>query len=235
MDIPEHIVQTIRRKYFRPAKLSDPFSDFSQEELKAIISKCDADLTETDLICIFQSLLPAGNYNESVYFLPIALERFCKDDGDGASTLCDNMLRWIGQQKERLESDGVYDELLSFFGDAFAEMTSSFELAGDCPKNCGRACAVFEALNAISTVTALGDLLLQRHLGGAETYEQAAWLVFFLEQNLYGLYRHSAYLQDVSNDKPLLRKAYDTILSHALNDEDLLRFWNRRLDSCGIW
>ena len=198
MNIPEHIVQTIRRKYSRPAKLSDPCSDFSQEELKAIISKCDADLTETDLICISQSLLPAGNYNESVYFLPIALERFCKDDG-------------------------------------FAEMTSSFELAGDCPKNCGRACAVFEALNAISTVAALGDLLLQRHLGGAETYEQAAWLVFFLEQHLYGLYRQSAYLQEVFNDKPLLRKAYDTILSHALNDEDLLRFWNRRLDSCGIW
>ena len=215
--------------------MSDPCSDFSQEELKAIISKCDADLTDTDLTCIFQSLLPAGDYHESIYFLPIALERVCKDDGDGASTLCDNLLRWIGQQKERLESDGIFDELLSFFDDAFAEMTSSFTLAGEYPQNCSRVCAIFEALNAISTITALGDMLLQKHLGNAETYDQAAWLVFFLEQHLYGLYRQSAYLQGVSNDKPLQQKAYDTIISHALNDESLLRFWNKRLNSCGIW
>ena len=54
MNIPEHIILTIRSKYTRPAKLSDPGSDFSQEERMAIISKSDADLTDTDLICIFQ-------------------------------------------------------------------------------------------------------------------------------------------------------------------------------------
>ena len=114
-------------------------------------------------------------------------------------------------------------------------MTSSFTLAGEYPQNCGRVCAIFEALNAISTITAFGDMLLQKHLGNAETYDQAAWLVFFLEQHLYGLYRQSAYLQGVSNDNPLQQKAYDTIISHALNDESLLRFWNKRFNSCGIW
>ena len=36
-------------------------------------------------------------------------------------------------------------------------------------------------------------------------------------------------------DLSLQQKAYDTIISHALNDESLLRFWNKRLNSCGIW
>ena len=85
MNIPEHILLTIRSKYARPAKLSDPCLDFTQEELTDIIRKSDADLTDTDLICIFQSYLPAGEYCESIYFLPVALERVCNDDGDGAA------------------------------------------------------------------------------------------------------------------------------------------------------
>ena len=73
MTVPEDIKEIVGRKYSRPTKLSDPGSDFSQEELEAIIHKADADLTDTDLICIFQNFLPAGEYRESVYFLPLAL------------------------------------------------------------------------------------------------------------------------------------------------------------------
>ena len=234
MNIPEHIILTIRSKYTRPAKLSDPGSDFSQEERMAIISKSDADLTDTDLICIFQSYLPAGEYCESIYFLPIALERICNDDGDGAVTICDNLLRWIGQQKEKLEADGIYDELLSFFDHTFAELTSTFILAGNYPENCNRAISIFEALNAISPAMALGDQLLQRHLGKLETYEQAAWQVFFLEHHLY-VYHESAYLQGLVDNKTWQQKAYDNIIAVALNDDGLLSFWNKHLNSCGIW
>ena len=234
MNIPEHIILNIRRKYNRPAKLSDPGSDFSQEELTDIIGKSDADLTDTDLICIFQSYLPAGEYCESIYFLPIALERICNVDGDGPVTICDNLLRWIGQQKENLEGDGIYSELLSFFECMFTELTSTFTLAGNYPENCNRAISIFEALNAISPSTALGDQLLQKHLGNLETYEQAAWLVFFLEHHLY-VYHESAYLQSLVNNKAFQQKAYDNIISVALNDEGLLVFWNKYLNSCGIW
>ena len=234
MNIPEQIIQNIRSKYTRPAKLSDPGSDFSQEELKAIISKSDADLTDTDLICIFQSYLPAGEYCESIYFLPIALERICNDDGDGAVTICDNLLRWIGQQKEKLEVDGIYDELLLFFDHTFAELTSSFILAGDYPENCNRAISIIEALNTISPAMALGDQLLQKHLGKLVTYEQAAWLVFFLEHQLY-VCHNSAYLQGLVNNKVVQQNAYDIIIAVALNDEGLLNYWDKHLNSCGIW
>jgi len=235
MNIPEHIILTIRHKYNRPAKLSDPGSDFSQEELTDIISKSDADLTDTDLICIFQSFLPAGDYCESIYFLPIALERIRNDDEDGAVTICDNLLRWIGQQKVNLEADGIYDELLSFFDHTFAELTSTFTLEGNYPENCNRATIIFEAFNAISPDMPLGDQLLQKHLGIVETYAQAAWLVFFLEGFLYGIHKHSAFLQNVANDKSLQQKAYKIIIAQAINDNNLLRFWDKHFNSCGIW
>ena len=66
-------IQKICSKYPRPEKFSDPGGDFSEEELENLIRKSDNDLTETDLMCIFQGALPAGEYQEVMYFLPIAL------------------------------------------------------------------------------------------------------------------------------------------------------------------
>ena len=53
------ITQKICPKYPRPAKFSDPGGDFSEDELKELIRKRDNELTETDLMCIFQGALPA--------------------------------------------------------------------------------------------------------------------------------------------------------------------------------
>ena len=58
------IAQRIYPKYLRPVKFSDPGGDFSDEELKELIQKPDNELTEADLMCIFQGALPAGEYHE---------------------------------------------------------------------------------------------------------------------------------------------------------------------------
>ena len=233
MIVPENIKSIIYPKYSRPTKLSDPGADFSQEELDAIIHKADTDLTDTDLICIFQSFLPAGEYQESVYFLPLALKHICAADDDGASTLCENMLKWISEQKANLEKDELYDRLLAFFESLFAELTSGFTLQDCYPENCNRVTSIFDSLNTFSPC--YGDLLLRKYVGNVENYEQAAWLVFFLEEHLYGLHRNSTFLQDVANDKTLLKKAYDIIVAKAMNDDKLLSFWDKCLTFCGIW
>ena len=233
MTIPEDIKNLVYRKYSRPTRLSDPGSDFSQEDLETIIHKTDADLTDTDLICIFQSFLPAGEYRESVYFLPLALKHICDADDGGASTLCENLLIWIGEQKENLEKDDLYDRLTAFFESLFAELTSAFTLQDDYPENCNRATTIFDTLNSCSP--GRGDLLLRKYMGNVENYEQAAWLVYFLYENLYGFFRNSVFLKEAANDKTLLKIAYDLIVAKALNDEKLLSFWDKRLTSCGIW
>ena len=233
MTIPEDIKNIIYPKYSRPTKLSDPGSDFSQEELEAIIHKADADLTDTDLICIFQSFLPAGEYWESIYFLPLALKRICDTDDDGATTLCENLLIWIGQQKENLEKDQLYDRLLAFFENLFAELTSAFRLKDGYPENCNRAGTIFDTLNFCSPGS--GDLLLRKYVENVENYERAAWLVYFLHDYLCCFFNDSAFLQIVAYDKTLLKKAYDLIVAKVMNDDKLLNFWDKRLTSCGIW
>ena len=233
MTVSEDLKSIICRKYSRPTRLSDPGSDFSQEELETIIHKTDADLTDTDLICIFQSFLPAGEYRESVYFLPLALKHICDADDDGASTLCDNLLRWIGEQKTNLEQDDLYDRLTAFFESLFAELTSAFTLQDDYPENCNRTTTIFDTLNSCSL--GIGDLLLRKYVENVENYEQAAWLVFFLHENLYGLHRNSAFLKNIASDKTLLKKAYDLIVVQAMNDDTLLSFWDKCLTFFGIW
>lgn len=234
MKVPDDIILTIRPKHPRPVKLSDPGSDFSPEELEAIIRKRDADLTDTDLICIFQGVLPAGKYDEAVYFLPLALERICGSDDDGATTLCENLLQWVGEQKSSLEADALHDRLLTFFDDLFAELVSEFTLDGDYPKNGDRATTIVEALNSVPGFDKRGDRLLQTHFGGAKNYEQSAWLIYFWADRLWGRQRNSGYLQTLADDQALLQKAYDAIIAEVTENEKLLTFWDRILTSCGI-
>ena len=76
---------------------------------------------------------------------------------------------------------------------------------------------------------------MRKYLGMMESYEQAAWLVYFLKEQLYGIDRNSKFLQDVANNKTLQKRAYDIIVAQAVKDEQLLQFWDKHLTSCGIW
>lgn len=76
---------------------------------------------------------------------------------------------------------------------------------------------------------------MRKYLEKMESYDQAAWLVYFLKEHLYDIDRNSKFLQDVANNKTLLKRAYDIIVAQAVKDEQLLRFWDKYLTSCGIW
>ena len=234
MKIADSIAQIVCPKYPRPGKLSDPGGDFSPEELEAIIRKKDADLTDTDLICIFQGALPAGDYPESIHFLPLTLKRIGNEVGDSTPTLCEYLLRWVDIQKDRLEADLLYDKLLMFFEERFADLVSTFVLPNDHPEHIGLAETIFESLNASPVYHNLGDMLLKKYLGSAESYEQAAWLICFLKNHLYSILHNSDFLREVAANELLIHKAYERILPRALADEKWLRFWDELFSRCGI-
>ena len=234
MKTADSIAQIVYPKYPRPARLSDPGGDFSPEELEAIFRKKDADLTDTDLICIFQGALPAGDYPESIHFLPLALKWIGNEDGDSTPTLCEYLLRWVGIQKDRLEADLLYDKLLMFFEERFAELVSTFVLQSDHPEHVDLAETIFESLNDSPVYHNLGDMLLKKYLGSAESYEQAAWLICFLGNHLHSTLHNSDFLREVGANKLLIHKAYDLVLPHAMADEKLLRFWDELFTRCGI-
>ena len=224
------IAQRIYPKYPRPAKFSDPGGDFSDDELKELIRKQDCELTEADLICIFQGALPAGVYHEVMYFLPIALQHIVKNQEN--DTL-DHLLRWISYNQNALQADNCYDDLLNFFELLFVQWTSFFDLNDDYPKNCAVVSTLIEELN-VPAFNLYGDILLQKHLGNAATYETAAWLIYLLENHLWGFAKRSQYLSLVAVDKILIKKAYDLLVSEVMEDEKLLLFWDRIFTRVGI-
>ena len=225
------ITQKICPKYPRPAKFSDPGGDFSDEELKELIRKRDNELTETDLMCIFQGALPAGEYHEVMYFLPIALQHIAENK---ESDTANELLRWMSYYREYLQADGYYDDLLNFFETLFAELTSEYILSENYVKNSNLCETLAEILN--KNHNGMGDVLIKKYLGKVKNSVQAGWLLHFLEYYYIGILKDSEYLSSVAQDKDLRQKIYDFIIAEALNaDGNTMQFWEHKLNYCGFY
>ena len=225
------ITQKICPKYPRPAKFSDPGGDFSDEELKELIRKRDNELTETDLMCIFQGALPAGEYHEVMYFLPIALQHIAENK---ESDTANELLRWMSYYREYLQADGYYDDLLNFFETLFAELTSEYILSENYVKNSNLCETLAEILN--KNHNGMGDMLIKKYPGKVENSVQAGWLLCFLEYYYIGILKDSEYLSSVAQDKDLRQKIYDFIIAEALTgDENTMQFWEHKLNYCGFY
>ena len=225
----DELTQKICPKYPRPAKFSDPGGDFSEEKLSVLIGTPDGELTEEDLMCIFQGALPAGEYHEVMYFLPIALQHIAENkENDTAS----EVLRWMHYYREELQADGCYDEILNFFEHIFAIITSE-SLLSDYVKNSSLCESLVDMLNKMHN--GMGDRLMQKYLGNVENYPQAGWLLHFLEYYYMGILKKSEYLASVAQNKNLRQRIYDIIIEASLGDEENLPFWDHKLSNCGIY
>ena len=225
------ITQKICPKYPRPAKFSNPGGDFSDEELKELIRKRDNELTETDLMCIFQGALPAGEYHEVIYFLPIALQHIVENK---ESDTANELLRWISYNQEELQADGYYDDLLKFFETLLAELTSKCVLSENYVKNSNLCETLAEILN--KNHNGMGDVLIKKYLGKVKNSVQAGWLLHFLEYYYIGILKDSEYLSSVAQDKDLRQKIYDLIIAQALNaDGNTMQLWEHKLNYCGFF
>ena len=223
-------IQNICSKYPRPVRFSDPGGDFSDEELENLIRKSDNDLTETDLMCIFQGALPAGEYQEVMYFLPIALRHIAENK---ESDTANELLRWMSYYREELQADNCYDDLLNFFETLFAGLTYEHILNENYVQNTGLCETLVEILN--EKHNGMGDVLIKKYFGKVENYVQAGWLLHFLEYYYMGVLKKSEYLSSVAQDKALRQKIYDFIIEEALKDETVLQFWDHKLEYCGIY
>jgi hypothetical protein len=64
----------------RPRRLSDPFGDFCDESLARLLDTPDDQLRWNHFKQLLGPFLPAGNYEEIVYFLPFAFNCLLEDD-----------------------------------------------------------------------------------------------------------------------------------------------------------
>ena len=80
-------IDTLRHKikYPRPTKLSDPWDDFPAVLLERILATPDDKLAFSEFRELFGPSMPAGDYEEVMYFLPLAFAYFANpENGDDA-------------------------------------------------------------------------------------------------------------------------------------------------------
>lgn len=123
----ERLKAAVDTLYTRPNQLSDPYTDFSQDELDTLISTPDNMIGCDELLCIFQSHCPAGCYEESVYFLPLAIKHI-ERRLDGDSSVLDNLLGWMDENRHALGRDKLWRLCVSCFCRIVGEALSRFRL-----------------------------------------------------------------------------------------------------------
>ena len=101
----------MRIPYSRPTKLSDPHFDFTPESLQQLLATPDEKLEWHHLRNLLGPFLPAGTYQESVFFLPFAFKSLQR--AEDALDLTTSVCWFISEYADDLASDGLLDECRS--------------------------------------------------------------------------------------------------------------------------
>ena len=224
----------------RPMRLSDPGGDFSAEELKTILATPDKQMGFYEFNCLFQGRLPAGTYDEVIYFFPMALNHIL-DEKDGWETLITEMMIWLNDNEPRLRKDGLWDEILEKLNaQTAAKLNAPFRLRRYTDKHHDscfypKGSDWFEALDAtiemcqtiykeVCPLLSETEALMRKRFEVITSYDAAAWFVYLEE-----MYPHFPILKTLAEEGNRKAKAIELIHDTVLVNELHLRFWNREL------
>ena len=222
--------------YPHPDRLSDPWGDFSKEELMAITSKKNSELGCVDFMNVFQNFLPAGEYCESVYYLPLVME-YITNEKEDYEQLLDHLLWWIGYFKDDLVKDKIYYLAQNTLKDFFVNKTSTFQFMASpnssIPENGEAVIRMVEGWNSPPYTVKFGDTLI-KPLASCSTYPQAAWACMFIKDLYEGYTWNSDIIQIWAADHSLHQRIVDKILEHSIHDDKLLLTWDKIMTRCGF-
>ncbi|XAM00002.1 hypothetical protein OT109_01175 [Phycisphaeraceae bacterium D3-23] len=112
-------------KHKRPSKLSDPFQDHGDQYTRALLSKPDHQLTWSDYQSLLGPFLPAGTYEESVYFLPLAFDLLLAEKDPGYE-LDVSVVWFVSEYADQLKADGILEACRNRICELLAHWTATF-------------------------------------------------------------------------------------------------------------
>lgn len=122
----------MKDRYGKPKKFSEPYE---YEELKAssevfreILDKKDDELTNWDFGVIFSDHLPAADYQEGLYYIPLCFDYMLRKQDPIRSNICLSLFWYTYHFRDKLEADGYYEECLGLIRKLVELYTSEFEL-----------------------------------------------------------------------------------------------------------
>ncbi len=223
--------------YPHPERLSDPWRDFSEEELTAIVSKRNSELDWRDFSNVFSNCLPAGEYCESVYYLPLAMEYIINEKEDYYQ-LFNHLMWWLGFFKDELIKDNIYYLAQKTLKNFFVNKVSTFQFMDSPswprPEGSPAVQLMVEAWNSPPYTEKYGDALI-KPLASCSTYPQAAWTCIFIADAHYS---SQTWNSDIIHiwyaDHALHQRIVDKILEYSVHDDTLLSIWNKIMAKCGF-
>ncbi|MCR5183092.1 MAG: hypothetical protein K6B46_00115 [Opitutales bacterium] len=227
--------------YLRPNKFSDPEKDFSEKELLQILGKKDKDLTTHDFMCIFQTILHAGTYEECVYFFPIGIKFFeAKKDID----VLDSLIEWALENEIRLREDKIWQELESCLLEELRASFSDFSLektsGGIYPKNYDLISLLAEKSIKNRQIDQIFSPVFKQFVRPPFSYGSACWFFIFLKDFYYVQLKTDlqndcgflSMLRSWGDDDELQKSAENLILTNAGCNWEL-EYWVDVLYRCG--
>lgn len=121
-----------QHKYGKPSRFTDPYVDFTGEEeiLNEIICKQDSELDLRDFGLIFQMYLPAADYKEGLYYIPLCfelMEKACPFEAN----VCISIFWYIEHFKDKLQQDEFYEDCLDRINKLFELFTKEFTVINE--------------------------------------------------------------------------------------------------------
>lgn len=118
----------LQRIHRRPHVLSDPFHDNIPAGLRDLLSKADSELSWGDFRILLGPHVPAGTYEEVVYFLPLAIDhmRACRRD---ALDLSSSVVWFTSKYQDYLAHDKASDMVRAELLSLLREWTSRFRVS----------------------------------------------------------------------------------------------------------
>jgi hypothetical protein len=116
--------------YPRPKSLSDPFHDnnsSTSSTLEQLLNTLDESLYSSDFRILLGPYLPAGTYEETCYFLPLAF-RYVLAHDDDALGLITSLVWYCSEYVWRLRADKIVNDARSAIRGCFEHWTNHFNV-----------------------------------------------------------------------------------------------------------
>jgi len=229
----------VKRK--RPENLSDPGKDFSSWHLQDILAKPDCELIWSDFQDLFGPHLPAGTYEEIVYFLPFGFQYLVLPESESLDTVS-AVFGFCSKNSFGLEKDGIKEQVDQAILGCLDFWTQCFEIVHLDEKACKRKGWKREYFDYVKNSELLFCGL--KNLIELKTYEQMAisflWKLgdhngnaikaaWFLESsrarlNVYGPPPHPD-IDSLLCDKDLLKSAFEVVERKMISEIKASTYW----------
>ncbi len=235
--------------YRRPTRLSDPFFDHDEISCNKILATPDSKLVWHDYQNLLGPHLPAGTYEEVVYFLPGAFG-FVLHDNEGTSDVMTALIGFTSINADRLQEDGLLDVVRLHLSKCLREWTLTFQVQHRNRMTSlaktqfrrvndyvSRSELVCEAIDDLVKFQAHQDLAYEFAKSLAHHADDPMKAAWFLEiaagQHEHHMCKDFA-IRDLLRNRELLKSAADVVLKHLFENEPSPTYWNDTFEILGL-